>query len=333
MTNLEYSEIAKEISEAEGSHFSKIYRIDGGYLLKIGKYSIACIPGIRMNLTRYAEESLGTDTLCQRMRAELDNSKLLSVYQFGLDRIIVMEFSGGKIYFEMFGKGNIIFVRDGIIIEAARHESWSSRVIRPKQQYIPPESKTAERLDEVISDKYIIVSMLRLPLGKPYALEILNRAGIGEKTPGTELSDEQVITLKKEITELLAELKPVCFFSDGAPIDFGLVRFGAYAGSKVEEYEKLSTASDVYYHNQKPPENPKVIRLKDRLEKQKERLSCLLEEEKIAKEKGDLIYEKFQEIEAILNKANSSNLDELEAIFANYGAKVDKKNKKIEIEI
>ncbi len=333
MTNLEYSVIKDELQVLVGNHFSKIYMIENGYLIKIGKYSIVCNPGIHMNLTMYAEESLGLDTLCQRMRKELDNSRLLSLSQVNKDRILLMEFQDANVYFEMFGKGNVVLVKNDLILESMKREDWSNRSVRPGNEYHLPNGSVAENLDDVLSDRYIIVSMLKLPLGKPYVVEILKRAGINERKPGNQLSQEEVDRIKEEMSKLLDSLSPVVFYEDGKALEFGLTIFTNYDDARISRFNTLCDACDSYFHHQGASENPKITSLKTRLLKQKKRLKDLKDGERISKEKGDFIYAHFQEVEKILEKASSSKIDDLEDVLLEYNAKVDKKNKKIEVEL
>lgn len=328
MDNLDYSFMVRELSKKLiGRHFNRIRRIgEGVYRVKIGSLEVLCELGVRIHLTRFLEEAEPPDRFVQKMEKELDNAKLISIEQVNLDRIISFVFNRGSLVFEMFGKGNIILVREGNIIDALKHESWADREIRPGMPYKAPPKKPGAELE--LSDKYVIVSLMRLPLGKGYALEALRRAGIDEKTPGSGLSEGQVACLKKEIGLLRSSTRPLLFMRDGSIMAYSLTGLSQYSGYERREMPSLSEALDEY-HSSFVEVDPELEKLQRRLEKQEERLGSLSKDEVELKEKGDLIYEKYIEIESILAAAKSGKADGLER----YKAIIDKKEKSVEVEL
>ena len=94
----------------------------------------------------------------------------------------------------------------------------------------------------------------------------------------------------------------------------------------TKEYSNIAEIADEYYskYEKVDPNKEKLIR---RLEKQKERLVELLKEEEEFRSKGDYIYENYQKIEKVLSVANNDILK-----LENLGIKIDKKDKKLEID-
>lgn len=317
MSNLEYSFLAKELSALAGKHLSKVRKVSENlYRFKIGTSEIICEPGVRMHTTKYIEPA-EKDRFVEKVEKELDNAKLLSVEQINSDRIIALNFSLGTLVFEMFGKGNIVLVRDGTTITAIKNESWSDREIKSGKPYQYPR-KPSEELKT--SDKYVIVSLTKLPLGKDYALEALARLGIDEKTPGSKLSKNQVESIENEISKIRSEAKPFLFLDSGKPAEFSLANLACQSCLEAKEMPSLSEAADEYYNAVETP-NEDMEKLQRRLEKQKERLAKMVEEEKELREKGDYIYEHYQEVELILNEAKAGK------------GKIDRKEKSVEAEI
>ncbi|MDD5340288.1 MAG: NFACT family protein [Candidatus ainarchaeum sp.] len=326
MSALEYSFITAELApKIVGKHFGRIRKLgENAYRMKIGTCEILCELGVRIHETRYITEAEG-DKFTEKAAKELDNARLLSLEQVNNDRIVSFTFDKGALVFEMFGKGNAILVRNGITLCAVKYEKWAGREIAAGKPYSPP-AAPPPALET--SDRYIIVSLMKLPFGKEYAAEALARAGIDEKTPGNKLGSGELLRLEQELENLRSSAKPVIFYENGKPVDFALARLSRHKGSEARACASLSEAADEYYANVELP-NPEAEKLVRRLEKQKERLQELMEEEKLDKQKGDFIYAHYAEIERLLALAKEGKFEELEKL----GAKIDKKGKSLEIEL
>jgi len=340
MTNLEYSFIIKELTPLLiGKHLRRIRKLDEGiYRFKIGEHEVLCQSGVRIHITRRIEASEQIDKFADKAGKELDNARLLGIKQINSDRIVSFDFDKGSLIFEMFGEGNAILVHDGKIICAQRYEEWSDRKIKVGEEYKPPKPSVAEfsGIKELVqSEKYVIVLLMKLPFGKEYCLEALMRAGIEEKTPGNKLTAQQVTKLEKEIKSIVADAKPTLFYDKKTSTgvskinDFSLAKLSIYRALEAREVQTLSEAADEYYSSYEKP-NPQREKVLKRIEKQEERKKELVEEEKSYKEKGDFIYSHYQEVEAALNLAKEGKFEELEK---KKKAKVDKKEKSIELEI
>jgi predicted ribosome quality control (RQC) complex YloA/Tae2 family protein len=318
MSNLEYSFIVKELQQLAGKHFSRIRKIDDGiYRMKIGSTEILCEPGVRLHITRIIEPAQPHDKFVEKTEKELNNAKLLSIEQINNDRIVSFNFDRASLVLEMFGHGNMILVGEDNTIAAMRYESWSDRQIKPNMPYSPPSSRLSEKLEP--SEKYIIVSMMRLPLGKEYVLEALERVKISEKTPGNKLSGDQISRIEEALVSIISSASPVLFLKDGKPYDYSLARLSKYAELEAKQPVSLSAAADEYYSNL-PEENPELDKLVKRLEKQKERLAELKEEEKSFREAGDYIYQHYNEVEQVLEDARAGK------------GKLNKKEKSVSID-
>ncbi|MBN1170455.1 NFACT family protein [Candidatus Micrarchaeota archaeon] len=315
MSNLEYSFMVRELQFLAGKHFSRIRKIrDGLYRMKIGSSEIICEPGVRMHITKYVEEAQPHDKFVEKLEKELKNAKLQSIEQINQDRIIAFNFGGLQLVFEMFGQGNIILAKDQKTITAYRFESWSDREIVPGKEYKYPRS-SASALEA--SEKYIIVSLMKLPVGKEYALEALARLGIEEKTPGASLSGNQLMKLEETLRSIADNAQPLVYYSE-KPVDYSLCRLSKY-DYPAREFATLGEAADEYYNNFEEPD-PQLEKLKVRLSKQEERLGLLQDEEKRYRECGDFIYANYQEIEQAIELARKDKI------------KTDKKEKSFEFQ-
>ena len=329
----EYGYLVKELQYLVGKRFSKIAKVESGYKMKVGDADLVCKPGIKLYITKYIEEAEDADAFVEKARKELKGKILKGIGQINSDRILMFDFGELKLYFEMFAKGNLVLVKNGKTVCALRYEQWKDRAIKTNREYAPPRVP-AEKLEDVISGNYIIVSLLKLPLGRLYVEELLTRTKIDEKTPGNTLSEEQIKKLKETLAEMKKEFRPWVFYEDEKPADFGLIKFSKYARLEIRNFKTLSEAEDEFYFKQPVVEEKTHIeKLERRLEKQEEYLEQLKEDEKILKEKGDYIYANYEKIEKILETAGNSKLDEMEEKLSKYKAKLNKKEKSIEMEI
>ncbi len=329
----EYGYLVKELQHLAGKRFTKIARVESGYKMKIGDADLICRPGIKLYATKYIEEAGEADAFVEKARKELKGKILKGIGQVNRDRILVFDFGELKLYFEMFAKGNIVLVKEGKTLSALRYEQWRGREIKTNRKYQPPEAPP-QGIDEVISSNYIIVSLLKLPLGRLYVEELLARTETEEKTQGITLSEEQVGKLKETLEEMKTEFMPYVFYENEKPVDFGLLKFSKYGNLEAREFGTLSEAADEFYFRQAvPEEKPETEKLEKRLEKQEEYLVQLKEDEKTLKERGDFIYANYEKIEKLLETAKNSKPDEIEEKLSEYNAKLNKKEKSVEVEI
>ncbi|MBI2079329.1 NFACT family protein [Candidatus Micrarchaeota archaeon] len=331
MENLEYCFISNELQKIVGMHLSNFYKVgDGKYRMKIGSEQIILEVGVRLGFAKYLGEALDADNFVNRVKKILDNKKLVKIRQLNDDRIIIFDFDGGfEFIFEGFGKGNIILVENGKNITAFKEEEWADRIIRSGREYKYPKNSLVENLAEVLSDKYVISSMLKLPLGKEYSKEILIRCGVEEKTPGESLKKEEIREIELEIERMKKELKPYLFMDGEMVLDFGLIKFSKYDGKVVVEKNSLSEATEEFYRGV-IEKSEEVESLERRLSKQIERLEELKVEEKERKLIGDFIYENYEKTEDIIKKAKKIGIENVESEMK---VKTNKKKKEIEIEI
>lgn len=338
MENLEYSYIVEELKPAEGKHFSNIYRLnEKKYRIKIGEFQIILEAGVRVNLAKYIEDSIEPDQLVNNVKKHLDNLKLKSVRQHGGDRVIIFTFQKGEdtfaLVFEGFGEGNVVLISEGKTIAAMREESWSDREIRRNKPYSLPKSNVLPSLAAAISDKYIISALIKLPLGKEYSKEILRRCGIDEKRQGSSLSKEDIERISAEMEKLKGGQRPLAFYSEARIAGYSLDSLSIFSGMEARQMKTLSEAIDEFYFHVKGESNEKIEKLKRRIDEQESRMDSLKEEEAQLQKTADFMKSNFEELNSIMETAKSAKLDEVESKLRSYSAKIDKKNKELEIEV
>jgi predicted ribosome quality control (RQC) complex YloA/Tae2 family protein len=340
LENVEYAWVVKELQAAVGKHFSNIYRIaEGKYRLKVGDYQIIIEPGVRLNLAKFIEEPIEPDHLVNLMKQRLDNAKLTRVEQVNGDRLVVFTFDSRphphKLVLEGFGKGNLILVCEDKTIVTLREEEWSDREIKRSKPYKYPKSNVSDDWQSQLSDKFVITALLKLPLGKEYAKEILHRCAIDEQKKGTAISEADKKKIDAELKKMQLHLSPIAFQTGSASLeDFGLTKFSKHKELQSSVAPTLSELIDTYYLNRKEKKSEKLIKLEKRLEEQKQRLSALGVEENELKAVIEEAYAHYGELESVLAEAKQVKLEEIESKLKKFKAKIkDRKNKEVEIEL
>lgn len=332
MQNIEYFYIVRELSQLENKHFSKIYSLgEKSFRMKIGNDNIIIELPIRLGIAKYLEKS-ETSAFTEKIRKILNNQKLLKISQYGNDRILEFDFEKNILFLEMFAKGNFILTNNDRKIAAVfREEMWKDRILKNGAVYNAPKNEITENFEKTLSEKYIIVCLLKLPLGKEYVKEMLAKCRIDEKKPGNALNESEILSLKNEYEKILQNLKPYLFLENGKIVDYGLTKFKKYENLETKEMLSLSEAMEEFYaFASKEKKSEKIEALERRLNEQNAMLEKLKQEESEAKEKGDFIYMNYEKIEKILQSAKEIGIQNIDKL--NNVLKIDKRKKEIELE-
>jgi len=144
----------------------------------------------------------------------IDNRKVLSVEQHGLDRTIALNLMDQKLVIELFGGGNLVLLRDNIIEWTLKRREFKDRKMLPRERYRPPHSEnnanelSAEEFEEKIkAGKFDVVRALAVDmgLGGEYSEELCARAGVDKNKNVAEILSEETMTLHEELRQMLGE--------------------------------------------------------------------------------------------------------------------------------
>jgi len=323
MENIEYSYIIKEFynSGIIGKRFEKIQELeDGMFILKFGKIRINIELGVRMNISSNNKPGSSSNNFVQKTRKELKGFRTDKIYKHNEDKVIVFDFSSVNknisLVFEMFRKGNAILIdrtNENNILSCYRREKWSDRIVKPNEKYEFPKSNIVMELGEAVSDRYIISSMMRLPLGKKYSKEILKKLGIDERKVGNELSEEKINLISKQFENLKNSNSFFGFYDGEQIIDFGICELNEYTSKEKKKFENLSKAAELFYKTIKVFEKPKrVINLERRLIQQTEHLVKLKKDVEKYNQIGNTIYREYQKIEELVKDKKGKREIEIE---------------------
>lgn len=113
---LDVRAIANELNaKLKNSYVQNFYSQDQRFLyLKTNKDILLIEPGVRINLCDSYETEISF--FCKKLREKCRHTKITNIYQFGYDRIIVIDLLRYKLVVEFFATGNVIILDENDII-------------------------------------------------------------------------------------------------------------------------------------------------------------------------------------------------------------------------
>ena len=304
-----YAWIEENRDKIEGGFIKKIYQVgEKEFLIKIYKDSTRTLyVNLRGQIFFGERETPDTPSMfAMYLRKRFNNAKIIAVEQVNFDRIINLKTKDYELIFELFGGGNAIVTKEGIIERAYVEREWRHRTVMHGALYTPPLPKNnpindRDKICEIIenSKKDLVRTLAsEYNLGR-YAEEVCFRANVNKNAKN--VSGEECERLKNAMAELFNF--DGCYIYDGffSPIPMKSL------GKEIEHYESFNDCLNKYFA---PQEETKIenIKLKNIKEMQLAKIEEFRKEEELNKKIGDKIYEHFQEVEDIISKAKSGEI-------------------------
>lgn len=303
-----------------------------------GRIDVIFQAGVRIHTTQYPlDNPKMPPSFPMVLRKHLKGANVVSIKQHHFDRVVEIKMKKEKNYtliIELFSKGNIILLDDeNNIILPLKRKQWSDRDISSKKEYkfppkrgIDPLNLSQSELNDLFenSDTDLIRTLARSGLGGIYSEEIILRSGIDKKKLTVDLSPEEISKIYETIIEIFTPLKSHDYNpnivigkkndlndssndEDVLPVELELYR-------NDEKYEKqyfdtYNEAADEFFSKRIKNEikdvheatwAKKVGKYAKRLKIQEETLDGFEKTIKISKEKGDLLYANYPQIENLL---------------------------------
>ncbi len=218
----------------------------------------------RIHLTERSKENpVDAPNFCMLLRKYLSSGRILSVCQYGLERIVEIEISSRdemgfdknyKLICEIMGKySNIMLILDDKIVDSIKRvppDMSSIRQVLPGVRYsAPPMDKLNPLYEEVTKLAEAILSggLCSLQgISRQTEAEILHRCGIGDMTPAFALIAAS--RLKEFIGEATQNPRPVLQKNmDGLPVFFSLVPYETYSEVGRIYFKSTNELLDGYY--------------------------------------------------------------------------------------
>lgn len=215
---------------------------------------------------------------CMLLRKHLQNARIVSVTQPGLERIVRFELEHLNemgdlcrkyLVIELMGKhSNIIFCDDeDRIIDSIKHISGmvsSVREVLPGRDYFIP--RTQDKADLLACGADDVAAVLRaksLPVYKAVytgftgispciAQELCHRAGIDADLPSSDLLGERLDRLVSALTGLADDVRHerFCFqvvYESGQPAEYAAIQLSSYRQDQSRNFESISALLEYYY--------------------------------------------------------------------------------------
>lgn len=215
---------------------------------------------------------------CMLLRKHLQNARIISVEQPGLERIVRMELEHlnemGDICrkylaIELMGKhSNIIFYDDtNVIIDSIKHISGlvsSVREVLPGKEYFVPRTQekknplevTAEQVVLTLKEKsmpaYKAVYSSFTGLSPCIAQEICYRAGVDADRPTPECQDAELLAIANALVQIMEQVKRGDFvanvvYENKQPVEYAMVELTSYPQTSMMRYDTVSELLEHYY--------------------------------------------------------------------------------------
>lgn len=248
---------------------------DGQHRLLIS--ASASLPLIYLTKTN-KQSPLTAPGFCMLLRKHLQNGRIVSISQPGLERIIRIEIEHLNelgdlcrkyLIVEIMGKhSNIIFCNENhMIIDSIKHISGiisSVREVLPGRNYFIPETQDKQNPLTITKETFFhIVFTKGMPLFKalytsltglsPIAgQEICYRAGIDSDMSAIALINSEKETVWNAFSALMTEIKtghftPAIIYDTGKPIEFTAFPLTIYASKDTVVFDNISNVLEQYY--------------------------------------------------------------------------------------
>ncbi len=323
----------KELLVLKDSRIDKIYQPDKNivifslYKTNVGKKILKINIGQSLFLLDEKEqydEILGFGML---LRKHLDGYFLYDIAQIEPERIIKLSFKikddKKYLYLEFFGKGNAILCNEyNVIINALEHHEFRERVVKPKLKYVYPimnynlfninENQLKELLNNSKKESIVVSLAVELGLGGLYSEEICLLSKIDKYKKPNTLENNEIEKILKNVEKIInKKIEAQVIVQDNNLVDAAPFDLEFYKNNEKKSFPTFSQALDYFYSQFKEVKETKFDkRLKELqriIEEQKTAIEELKVQEKELREKGELIYHKYNLIKEVLDEINKAS--------------------------
>ncbi len=336
MSSFDVRSIATELSSLEGAHMDKIFQWGAGNVLfrinvqgagkkdlffkdKKWLYSPAVKPETPIQPTSFATY----------LRKYIDNARIGKVRQIGFDRVIEMELLKAdyeyKLIFEIFGGGNVLLVKDGIIDTCLIQKTMRDRKVRPNEPYVwpqprfkPVESSEADFISAFEDSEADCVRTLAtaVNLGGQYAEEVCKRSGVDKTLPASEIPRDMLSRMYAEVKDIVNHVIDVpettAYLKEGRIEDFAPIRMVSHDDLESKDFDSMSAAIDAFVKQmadeaEEAYVDPDVEKLNRRITKQEETVDEYRMRCEELKKKAEALYTDYQKTSQLLEVLNDQS--------------------------
>jgi len=310
--------IVSELSEKiVGARIDKVFQTGHcEIILRLfgsGRQELVAAPNF-MCLTRYRRPApKDPSSFSMQLRKHLKGKPIESIVQPGFERIVEIGFKDRTLVFELFSKGNVFLLsKDRSILGLINWQKWRDRTLGVGKQYEYPPPKadpfkaSREDMDEALMREgktLAAVLATEFSLGGAYAERVAHLAGIDPVSAATDADGDKVWEALKTLLAIMeGEPSPKSNEETVEPYpDFpGGVAYDSF-NEAVDEFFSKKQVMNASLQAEKSTDERKK-NLEGRLDAQKNALAeaeLTITEEKM---RGDLLYQRMGEVQAIIDR-------------------------------
>ena len=333
LSSIDLHYLAEELSSLKDSRIDKIYQpgknviVLSLYKSSSGKKLLKINVGQCLFLIDEKEQYDETLGFGMFLRKHLDGYFLHDINQLEPERILKLSFkikeNKKNLYIEFFGKGNAILCDEKeIIMNSLEHHEFKDRTIKPKIKYQYPVMKynifgiNRNDLTYLLknSKKDTLVTSLatELGLGGLYAEEICVLSNIDKNKNPKNIEEKQIQSILNNLKKINnKKIGPQVVLENNNVIDvlpFDLLFYEKYNKQKFSTFSEAVSHFYSQFKEVKETEfDKKLSSLQRIIENQKTAIEQLNKEEQELREKGELIYHKYNLIKEILEEINKAS--------------------------
>ena len=331
ISSFEILALVREIQDLVGAYIDKVYQIGKEEILLrlrkkgMGKIHLFIAAGKILFKTGTTFDTPEKPSMfAMVLRKHLSGGKISKIYQYGFDRIVVIEIerkdSTYRLIVEIIPNGNLILVdEEWKIVMPIKEQTWAHRTIRSGEKYLFPPSKPnileidIDSFSNILkkSDRDLVRTLaLDLGLGGIYAEEICQVSKIDKNKPAKELDSEEIDRLYKSIKKIIdtirdGKLSPEIVREGEKNLAITPIHLKKFDGYEVVRKGSISEALEELMDEFKKLEDTGEEEKKSierQIEQQKQAIDRLLKESEGKRKEGDLIYIHLNEINGIIDR-------------------------------
>ncbi len=319
LSSIDIKYLVKELSILKNAKVNKAYHYKNELLLDLhvpskGKFLLKIILPNLIFITENKKEYSKPTGFAMFLRKNLVNARIRKIEQIDSERIIHMEIEKEKkmhLIIELFSKGNIILCRsDYKILGSLSVQRWNTREIKKGNKYIHPEkpnlfkikeNEFKENIENSNKDSLVKTLAVDLGMGGLYAEELCLISKIDKNKK--KLDDKEIKKLYKKLKKFLNKKPEPGIYENSEIVPIKLQQLKEL---KFEKYKTFYKAIDEIYGKKDSIDTQrhdsridKVLRIIEEQKKEIKELEKKIEENT---KKGELIYEKYQQIDSIIKE-------------------------------
>lgn len=336
LSSLDVAAVVRELQAIVGGHLDRIYHPDLDHLVLAvrkpgeGKAFVHFMVGRWLYLSDSSGEMPAQPSdFAMMLRKRVLNARITDIRQQGFDRIVVLKLDKDGAFdlvLECFGDGNVILVKDDVIVQPLTSHTWKHRDIRAKKPFVfpPPVPSPLELSPEGLlailkgSDTDLVRTLAtKLNMGGVYSEEVCARSGIAKTTRAQDIDFEKAERVLECIRSLADEMlrhgEGFVVLKNGSVEDVVPTRLRVHEDLEHEEHPSYSDAVASYIPRipsrkaeKKREPQLELERLNRKLAQQEAAVVKLQDEAREKQMTGDLIYSRYEDMALAIKTAREA---------------------------